>query len=453
MRGSVNAMLETEKRERDFILWVNNNISKNKSSNNKTGEWYSEYLRNMGLLLSNFGLSKEKEFNDNFFEYSTYDQFKEIYKSYIGQDEKDVIKILSGKNFKYPNDYADKKETWNRKVLEMKGRNQNAGRGGIPDFGTLFKAYLKFLFFFNNSNYSYPLTDDDIKKKVNSIDNIRDSIFLDDDKISTILSVLNRNKNIILSGAPGVGKTFMAKRLAYLSMSSEDDSRIKMVQFHQNYSYEDFIEGYRPKTTENGFELKSGPFVKFAKKANSDPERKYYFIIDEINRGNISKIFGELMFLIEPDKRGNSIDLLYSNESFSVPENLYIIGMMNTADHSLAVLDYALRRRFSFFDVEPAFDNIKFKNYIKDVNNPYLMNNVIETIKELNKIIKEKLGKGFMIGHSYFIQHDCNSDTKEMMSEVIEYEIIPLLSEYWYDNDEYISYWSEKLRSACSNEE
>ena len=166
----------------------------------------------------------------------------------------------------------------------------------------------------------------------------------------TLVNVLKMKKNIILQGAPGVGKTFTAKRLAYSIIGAKNPDRVQMLQFHQSYSYEDFIEGYRP--TENGFTIKKGSFYKFCKLAEDDDENDYFFIIDEINRGNLSKIFGELFMLIEKDKRGIELQLLYSDENFSVPANVYIIGMMNTADRSLAMLDYALRRRFSFFTMK-----------------------------------------------------------------------------------------------------
>lgn len=180
-------------------------------------------------------------------------------------------------------------------------------------------------------------------------------------------NLLINKKNIIMQGAPGVGKTFAAKRLAYSMMGVKDPSRVMMVQFHQGYSYEDFIMGFRPAST--GFELKKGPFYSFCKKAELDLENDYYFIIDEINRGNLSKIFGELFMLIENDKRGVSLQLLYSDEKFSVPENVYIIGMMNTADRSLAMLDYALRRRFAFFEFSPAFETDGFRQYRQEKNN------------------------------------------------------------------------------------
>ena len=158
----------------------------------------------------------------------------------------------------------------------------------------------------------------------------------------------------------------MARKLAYSLIGNIDDEKIKFIQFHQSYSYEDFIEGYRP--VENTYELEEGVFFNFCKKAKNDPDNKYFFIIDEINRGNLSKIFGELLMLIESDKRGEKVSLAYSKKEFSVPENLYIIGMMNTADRSLALIDYALRRRFSFITMEPGFTSEGFKKYQKSLN-------------------------------------------------------------------------------------
>lgn len=277
-------------------------------------------------------------------------------------------------------------------------------------------------------------------------------VFIDEDQLGKLQSVLQNKKNLILKGAPGVGKTFVADRLAYLMMEEKDESRIQMIQFHQSYSYEDFIEGYRPKADGEGFELKQGPFVKFARKASRDPERDYFFIIDEINRGNMSKILGELMMLIETDKRGKLVNLLYSNEKFSVPANLYIIGMMNTADRSLALLDYALRRRFSFYDIAPAFENPTFLEYINSIGSPTKVLKVIGAIKSLNKTITEELGKGFQIGHSYFVGDAYKVDAESRLSEVVEYEIIPQLYEYWFDDEEKAEVWAEKLRAAYVGE-
>lgn len=277
-------------------------------------------------------------------------------------------------------------------------------------------------------------------------DDFLSEVFIDEEGLGKLQSVLQNKKNLILKGAPGVGKTFMADRLACLMMGEKDDSRIQMIQFHQSYSYEDFIEGYRPKADGDGFELKQGPFVKFARKAARDPERDYFFIIDEINRGNMSKIFGELMMLIETDKRGKSVNLLYSSEKFSVPANLYLIGMMNTADRSLALLDYALRRRFSFYEISPAFDNKTFLEYLEKINAPVKLTKVIETVKELNHSITEELGKGFQIGHSYFVGDAFKVDADTRIVEVIEYEIIPQLFEYWFDDEEKAENWAKRLR-------
>jgi len=190
-------------------------------------------------------------------------------------------------------------------------------------------------------------------------------LFIEESVFENILSRLDYKMNIILQGPHGTGKTYMAKKIAYSLMEEKNDGRINMIQFHQSYSYEDFIQGYRPKD-DGTFKLENGIFYRFCKKAQADPENKYFFIIDEINRGNLSKIFGELMLLIESDKRGQDygVPLTYSISSetkFNIPDNVYIIGTMNTADRSLAMVDYALRRRFAFVTVEPTFDD-KFRD-------------------------------------------------------------------------------------------
>lgn len=266
------------------------------------------------------------------------------------------------------------------------------------------------------------------------------------EKDYTVLSNLLKNKmNIILKGAPGVGKTFAAKRLAYSIMGVKDPNRVMMVQFHQSYSYEDFIMGFRP--AGSGFELKKGPFYNFCKTAEQDLENDYYFIIDEINRGNLSKIFGELFMLIENDKRGVSLQLLYADEKFSVPENVYIIGMMNTADRSLALLDYAFRRRFAFFEFTPAFETKGFREYRQSRQNPKF-DNLIAAVQKLNNAIEndESLGSGFRIGHSYFCTKNEIDDM--WLESVINYELLPLLQEYWFDEPNKVRDWEYTLREA-----
>ena len=285
----------------------------------------------------------------------------------------------------------------------------------------------------------------EIKYPPYSKDDFLDEVYMDEDTYHTLTELLEAKYNVILQGAPGVGKTFAAKRLAYSIMGQKDTSRVAMVQFHQSYSYEDFIQGYRP--SKEGFELENGAFYKFCKEAEEDNERPYFFIIDEINRGNLSKILGELMMLIEKDKRGEKIKLLYSNEWFTVPQNVRIIGMMNTADRSLALMDYALRRRFAFFDFAPAFSSEGFKNYLVEKNSPKL-ESLITVVESLNNTISsdESLGEGFRIGHSYF----CTDDeiTDEWLKSVVEYEVIPLIKEYWFDEPTKVRDWSATLRSA-----
>ena len=258
-------------------------------------------------------------------------------------------------------------------------------------------------------------------------------------------NILQYKKNIILQGAPGVGKTYAAKRLAYAIIGQKDDTRIISVQFHQQYTYEDFIMGLKPTDT-GGFKFEPGPFYNICKKAEQDSsKRPYFLIIDEINRANMSKVLGEAFSLIEKDHRNEKTTLKYNNEQFSVPDNLFIIGTMNTADRGLVMLDYALRRRFQFVTIEPAFKSIGFKNMLTRLNNAKL-NRLCRRIIDLNEDIcnDDMLGEGFMIGHSYFCAKGIVTDKD--VDNIVKYEIIPLLSEYWYDNPDKLKKWKNILK-------
>lgn len=288
----------------------------------------------------------------------------------------------------------------------------------------------------------------DEKTDIYDKEDFLEEVYMSSDDYDTLESLIKRKKNIILQGAPGVGKTFAAKRLAYSIMGCKDENRVLCVQFHQSYSYEDFIMGYKP--YEDGFKLENGIFYNFCKKAENKPNEPYFFIIDEINRGNLSKIFGELLMLIENDKRGQKMTLAYNGMPFSVPKNLYIIGMMNTADRSLAMIDYALRRRFSFYSMNPAFKNEGFKAYQGELNN-IKFNSLIQVIQELNETIANdaSLGEGFVIGHSYFCGEDVCTDN--WLREIIEYDLIPILEEYWFDDNSKAKLWSNKMRGVLND--
>ena len=304
-----------------------------------------------------------------------------------------------------------------------------------------------------NALFDIDEDDDEIPETETTLDNYDKEDFLKDvyisaDSYTTLVGLMTRKRNVILLGAPGVGKSFAAKRLAYSMMGVMDSSRVKTVQFHQSYTYEDFIEGFRPSVSGTGFEIKKGVFYNFCKEAENDSENDYFFIIDEINRGNLSKIFGELFTLIEADKRGKrKMELLYSSDNFSVPKNVYIIGMMNTADRSLAMIDYALRRRFAFFEMKPAFESEGFREYQYGLKNDKF-NKLIDCVISLNQRITddESLGEGFCIGHSYFC--DIEEIKENTLTDIVEFEIIPLLKEYWFDEPSKVKEWSDRLRSA-----
>lgn len=274
-----------------------------------------------------------------------------------------------------------------------------------------------------------------------------DEVFMSSLRYDEVKSLLLRKHNIILQGAPGVGKTFSAKRLCYSIMGCKDESRIMFVQFHQSYTYEDFMMGYRPDAASGDFILTTGVFYDFCEKARRDASRQYFMLIDEINRGNISKIFGELMMAIEGDKRNQSVVLQYTKEAFAVPDNLYLVGMMNTADRSLALMDYALRRRFSFITMDPAFDSDQFIRYQAALHSSKF-DRLVQVVKDMNEAIKVDLtlGAGFMIGHSYLC--NCDEATDEWLGSVVFYDLIPLLEEYWFEEPGKLNLWKTELYKA-----
>ncbi len=277
-----------------------------------------------------------------------------------------------------------------------------------------------------------------------SIDNILgDGCFIPRENLKNYLGRLRMKKNLILQGPPGTGKTWLAKRLGFALMGQKSDRRVRSLQFHPNLSYEDFVRGWRP-SGEGRLALANGPLMEMIEEAKKAPDTKFVMIIEEINRGNPAQIFGEMLTLLEADKRTPeaALELSYRmqpNEKVFIPENLYLIGTMNIADRSLALVDLALRRRFAFVDLEPQLNDV-WKDWVCRQNN--LPDDVVTQIQQrllrLNEEIEADptLGRQFRIGHSYVTPplKESIPNPWHWFKQVVLTEIGPLLDEYWFDN-------------------
>ena len=256
--------------------------------------------------------------------------------------------------------------------------------------------------------------------------------------LDAALAGLARRRNLLLQGPPGTGKTFLARRLAWLLLGAQDESRIELVQFHPSYGYEDFMLGFRP-DARGRFRLVPGVLPLLCQRAAADPGRPYVLLIDELNRGNVPRIFGELLLLLEADKRGpaHTLRLPYAPPEaprFFVPDNLYVIGTLNLADRSLSPLDYALRRRFAFVGLGPQFGG-PLRQLLAARHVPAaLVEQLCTRMAALNQVIADdpELGPDFEIGHSYFCQPPAQpAMAADWLHLIFEQEIGPLLADYW----------------------
>ncbi|AHJ95769.1 AAA family ATPase [Hymenobacter swuensis] len=277
-------------------------------------------------------------------------------------------------------------------------------------------------------------------------------LFIPEAELQAAQAALRRRRNLILQGPPGTGKTFLARRLAWLALGATDAARIELVQFHPSYSYEDFVQGFRP-DAHGQFRLQNGILADFCHRAAQDPERPYFLLIDELNRGHVARIFGELLLLLEADKRGpaHAVRLPYSpagSPPFFVPANVYVIGTMNLADRSLAPLDYALRRRFAFVRLQPEFGD-PLREFLAARGVPAAVIDQLTTrLTALNQTIADdpELGPDFCIGHSYFCQPPTSpAEAAGWLRLILEQEIAPLLDDYWLDQPAKAAQHKKKL--------
>ena len=266
--------------------------------------------------------------------------------------------------------------------------------------------------------------------------------YLTEEFLNEIVELLEDKKQVIFQGPPGTGKTYVAQELAECLAGSTQ--RVTLVQFHPSYAYEDFVQGFRPSLVNGqaGFELREGPLKRAADNAKKESDKKHFLVIDEINRGNLAKVFGELYFLLE--YRDREMSLQYSNEPFSLPQNLYIIGTMNTADRSIALVDLALRRRFHFVEFHPD------EEPVKSVLNRFLKENasglewVADVVDKVNALLQKD--RDAAIGPSYFMKDNL---TEESVKRIWKHNILPYISELLHGQPERLKEFNlEALRAA-----
>lgn len=275
-------------------------------------------------------------------------------------------------------------------------------------------------------------------------DVVKEGCFLDASVIEGLVHTLRGKKNLILQGPPGTGKTWLGKRLAYALMGKRDETKLRVVQFHPNLSYEDFVRGWRP-SSQGKLEIADGVFMEAVKAAAAAPGEAWVVVIEEVNRGNPAQIFGEMLTLLEADKRTpkEAIELTYpdvdnTRKPVHIPENLYVIGTMNIADRSLALVDLALRRRFAFATLEPQVGSA-WREWVTSRCGieAGMADEIALRINGLNKTIRmdERLGKQFRVGHSYVTPVETleSGTTRQWFRRVVDTEIAPLLEEYWFD--------------------
>ena len=350
--------------------------------------------------------------------------FPDTFEPIVSISHKDIITSASA----FANYITDQTNDEDRKLVQIREHLESGLRSDFSFYDPDVQKHWDPTFDPENEHAAYDLPEVDKLYSLSLDLNFHDTSFLSD-----IDLLLEDKKQVIFQGPPGTGKTFVAQKLADCLAGSED--RVTLVQFHPSYSYEDFVQGFRPKVTDDGqpgFELRDGPLRKAADRARQEPQAKHFLVIDEINRGNLARVFGELYFLLE--YRESEMDLQYSDEPFSLPENLYIIGTMNTADRSIALVDLALRRRFYFVKFHPDNEPVKdvLRNWIK--KNADGMEWVAEVVDAANAKLRDD--RHAAIGPSYFMKPGLDETAVE---RIWKHSVLPYIEERLFGNEDRIA--------------